>query len=246
MNLACCFLVDAGNSRIKVSSLEEPAKVLFNTDNAQELSIWLTEQHATEVWLASVRKDAVADYITRALTSETCKVHVIETQHTAFGLQNSYQDVSTMGVDRWLAMLAVTELTPLPLAVMMFGTAITCDLVVDGQHRGGWIAPGRELMINALTQNTDRVFSDSQPIEQFGLGTSTPECVGFGCFAAAQGLIAVISDHMATTYSDYKIFLTGGDQQVIHASKHSAISSVDNLVLLGLARYAKRANLGEK
>ena len=40
--------------------------------------------------------------------------------------------------------------------VMDVGTAITVDFVVDGQHLGGWIVPGFQVMRNALVASTKK------------------------------------------------------------------------------------------
>ena len=145
-----------------------------------------------------------------------------------------------MGVDRWLSMVAVHQVEPLPFAVLMFGTAITCDFVRGGQHQGGWIVPGRDLMQNALTKNTARVFCEQKGASQFGIGQSTPNCVSFGCFAAARGVIQSAREWLQQNWSQYRIYVTGGDVNIISSVEQGDIINAENLVLQGLAHYAKR------
>ncbi|MFC3092611.1 type III pantothenate kinase [Alteromonas sediminis] len=240
------LLIDAGNSRIKVSSLANPATIIFNTASNSAFHEWLQHQTCRAVWLASVRRDAAFHDVITHLNEKQITVHTIETESNALGLKNAYEDVSTMGVDRWLAMLAVAEKTDLPFAVLMFGTAITCDIVNEGKHVGGWIIPGRQLMQDALTQNTARVFADNRMVEQLALGQSTPECVGYGCFAAALGAVEMAKMVLRRKFQQYCIFLTGGDDKVLTSVKGSGILRAENLVLQGLARYAQQGELSKK
>jgi len=240
------LLIDAGNSRIKVSHLQNPSQLIFNTPSTFEFYQWLDKQACKEVWLASVRRDNEFNDVILQLRQKQILVHQIETQHSALGLTNSYKDVSTMGTDRWLSMIAVANKTTLPFAVLMFGTAITCDLVADGKHLGGWIIPGRQLMQDALTQNTARVFSDERSADTLALGQSTPECVSYGCFAAALGAVEMAKTLLRRNYQQYCIFLTGGDDKVLTSAEDDGILRAENLVLQGLARYAQQGKLSKK
>ena len=64
---------------------------------------------------------------------------------------NSYADPDSLGSDRWLAMIAARQLCEGPLAVIDFGTAITCDaLSAEGVFLGGVIGAGPEAAAQAL------------------------------------------------------------------------------------------------
>lgn len=233
------YLIDAGNSRIKVSELSAPKTTVHSTSSVLQLCQWLAMQTVKDVWCASVRDENAFTELQQLAQLRSFKINRVQTESSAFGLLNGYADVSTMGVDRWLAMLAVAEKTELPFAVMMFGTAITCDFVAEGQHLGGWILPGRQLMQNAVTKNTARVFDDSRSVEQFGAGLSTPACVGYGCFAAAAGAVTMAKRWLNSRYEKYCIFLTGGDENLLTSVQEDDIVRDENLVLQGLARYAR-------
>lgn len=236
------FLIDIGNSRIKVAALTSPQNVVLNTADTNELCTWLSAQAARKVFCASVRGEQYEKDLSDIFERLDIQLTYIRTERAFGELKNSYSNVSNMGVDRWLSMVAcinhANEKQLPAFAVLMFGTAITCDVVSEGQHQGGWIIPGRALMKDALEKNTARVFSNVSDAHKIRLGQSTPDCVDFGCFAAASGVILTVENLLSSQYERYCIFLTGGDDKVLTAQKGDAIFRVENLVLRGLAIYA--------
>lgn len=232
------MLVDMGNSRIKVSSLHQSERLVFVCEHADELLLWLSSQAISCVFCASVREDKVVSQLTAFCQSAAISFYNIQTEAHFNDLTNSYANIANMGVDRWLAMVACMGFSQPNFAVLMYGTAITCDVVSCGQHQGGWIIPGRQLMQDAVTNHTARVFSGNEDNETLFLGNSTPDCVNAGCLASAVGVTAMIRTYLEERYSEYCIFLTGGDNKVLTAVKGNAIFRAENLVLQGLARYA--------
>ena len=72
------------------------------------------------------------------------------------GVTNQYADLQSLGVDRWLAMLAAFRQGGGGACVVVDGgSALTVD-VVDGAglHRGGYIVPGQSMMRDSLVSNT--------------------------------------------------------------------------------------------
>ena len=77
-------------------------------------------------------------------------------------LINGYMEPERLGVDRWLAMLAVIEeeQPEVPICVIDCGSAITIDAVnAKGEHVGGLIVPGISMMRNALVKGTSGIRS---------------------------------------------------------------------------------------
>ena len=71
------------------------------------------------------------------------------------GVTNGYADAAKLGVDRWLAILAARAQTESAFIAVDCGSAITVDLVTSqGEHLGGYIAPGLRLMREALESKT--------------------------------------------------------------------------------------------
>jgi type III pantothenate kinase len=74
----------------------------------------------------------------------------------AGGVRNAYREPWRLGVDRWVALIGARHAWPgRALCIVSVGTAITIDLLdARGRHRGGLIAPGPTLMIDALLERT--------------------------------------------------------------------------------------------
>ncbi|MDP2322770.1 MAG: type III pantothenate kinase [Gammaproteobacteria bacterium] len=71
------------------------------------------------------------------------------------GVRSGYSNPGQLGVDRWLALCAAFSRYQAPVCVVDAGTATTLDLVsASGQHEGGLILPGIELMQRALMGGT--------------------------------------------------------------------------------------------
>jgi type III pantothenate kinase len=74
-------------------------------------------------------------------------------------LRNGYRDPARLGADRWHALIAARAAWPdAPVLVINAGTATTVDcLRADGLFTGGVIAPGVQLMFDALARGTARL-----------------------------------------------------------------------------------------
>lgn len=78
--------------------------------------------------------------------------------HPFPGLAPGYHEPARLGVDRWLALVALRARGVLPSLVVDAGSALTVDcLTAEGRHEGGWIVPGLALAQRALFQGTDGV-----------------------------------------------------------------------------------------
>jgi len=134
---------------------------------------------------------------------------VVEKQ---FGnLVNAYEDVSQMGVDRWLAIIAASAMCDGACIVVSAGTAVTVDLLdADKRHKGGFIAPGLRLMRQSLYLDTDQVKLESidQPAKPEP-GVSTHNAVSNGLLLMQMGLVEKSIELLAANQPT--LLLTGGD-----------------------------------
>nr|WP_211162866.1 type III pantothenate kinase [Alteromonas ponticola] len=234
-------MVDIGNTSIKFLRLSNFQEIPQSKSTLNAFEQWLTRNpEVTTLFISSVRQTAVTQPLREYCRQNKIVVNEINTEQSAFGLLNSYKDVSKMGVDRWLAMIAAVHLTHKPFVVIDAGTAITVDFVADGQHLGGWIAPGFYSMKNALVTSTQKVFSDDEISNQLQLGTTTERCVANGCLAAVQGVYARARAQISINFEDFDIFITGGDKNLFAFTCNDGSILAANLVVQGLARYAKK------
>ncbi len=235
------FLVDIGNTRIKYCALRDALGEPVAVDTIQSLYEPLTAANCKVIYVASVREESALKALRQEFDGKNVRIVEVNTEQTAFGITNSYENPATMGVDRWLAMIAADELTSKSaFCVIDVGTAITTDFVVDGQHLGGWITPGFHSMRNGLLNSTKRVFGDESVPHELQAGTSTQMCVANGCLAAVQGVFLSAIAYLNSKQTDFDVILGGGDKKLFAFPESGGSILAANLVVQGLARYAKR------
>lgn len=107
------------------------------------------------------------------------------------GVRAAYAELANLGVDRWLAMIAAYNEFKSPCLIVDAGTAITIDVLAgDGEHLGGMIAPGLNLIGGALFSNTAKVKFDGINFSpNSALGKSTEECVSLGASLMFSGFV---------------------------------------------------------
>jgi type III pantothenate kinase len=234
------LLIDLGNSRLKWAIYDHTTLI------AQGKSLphnELTEKQLTQLW-----HDLHPEKIAISCVGETALLRCIEsvidhlwgdsvlrfhaqTQVRAFDVQNGYLQPEKLGVDRWLVLIAARQKTQTHTCIVDCGTAITVDILnAQGQHEGGLICAGLNLMQNALACHTaDLPFSlQASPI---GLAKETTAAIYSGTLFAAVGLIEhVVSQHT----NGSQLILTGGDAEVVAAKLKNKLIIDNDLVLRGL------------
>ncbi|GAB2687654.1 type III pantothenate kinase [Aliiglaciecola sp. 3_MG-2023] len=231
------LLIDVGNSRIKYAAVDPlGAKIATQVcDSIENLKSQISS--AEYVIAASVQNDEVILKIKQLCLSHNVPFKQVTTQASAFGISCAYEQFQTLGVDRWLAVLGARLHTQLPVAILDLGTAATCDLVVGEQHLGGWIAPGFKLMRTAVTSQTSKVFGDNHTPDGLTLGKSTPECVNMGGLAMLEGFLHSTRKLISRYADDYRIFLCGGDGELLENCVDEKVLFKPDLVLEGLSRF---------
>ncbi|QHJ12058.1 Type III pantothenate kinase [Paraglaciecola mesophila] len=236
------LLLDVGNSYIKhaqVSISEQVFEQPLDIARCKDMSI-LAEQIKTSqrVIAAAVGQGQQVALLQTLCNEFDVPLTHVKTQASAFGMCCAYRNFSTLGVDRWLAILAGRRLSPKKTyCVIDLGTANTCDLVSDNQHLGGWIAPGFSLMRDSLIKNTELVFANDVFPTDLTLGVQTVDCVNMGCAAAVNGFIFAAEQKIAQQDEEYCVIITGGGQDMIKKNAPKHYYFYENLVLFGLLEY---------
>lgn len=167
MNL---LLIDSGNSRLKWATLRQPYR---------RGQVWAA--HGAMEWMNAARSAAALSRIfgqtgtdariyacnvagapiEQALRAAASRAglrapHFMRSAAAAGGVRNGYPDAWRLGADRWVALIGARHEYPgRDLCLVSVGTAMTIDLLAaDGQHFGGSIVPGPQLMIESLLQRT--------------------------------------------------------------------------------------------
>jgi type III pantothenate kinase len=243
MSAQTYLLLDCGNSRIKwrlqsgasildQGTLEQAALASARTDGLAALA-----GNSAGVLVASVAGDAVNARLRTALDAAGVSAWFATSRATLDGLVNSYREPERLGVDRWLAMLALWAETRDRFAIVDAGSALTIDLVTaDGRHAGGYILPGLSLMQRSLQADTEQVRFDEQLSPALTPGTSTAEAVVHGAALALVGAVEQVID--PSGLRPEQIFLCGGDAPTLAPLLSRPPQRRDELVLDGLWRQA--------
>jgi type III pantothenate kinase len=220
------LLIDVGNTSLKAA--------LFNNDAIYACNIkeapWGT---VTEVIYACVGKSELLDEVIRIAKAHKVPCFQATVSNELAGLKCAYEQVNNLGIDRWLAIIACFKLYPATACIIIdAGTATTIDVLnTHGEHLGGWILPGLDLMTSSLTSNTQRVFDDELTEFEKKLGKNTPNGLKNGALVATIGAIEQAAQQIAE--QNLSIVFAGGYGQLL---SHYFSSSIFEpmLVMKGL------------
>ena len=197
------LLIDVGNTSLKA--------VLWHNQQAYPTDINnLPWAQIDEVVYACVgRSDLLSVLLTQA-AEYNIQCYEAYVSRALQGLTCAYEQVDNLGIDRWLAVIAGFTLYPNEACIIVdAGTATTIDVLNDhGEHLGGWILPGLDLMTTSLTKNTQRVFDDETTPFTNQLGKNTPNGLKNGALVATIGAIEQAKKHLEQQQA--KIIFAGG------------------------------------
>lgn len=232
--------IDAGNSFVKWGyhdgrdwvSHQRASLAAFCADPLQYL-----DRSPTRVVISNVAGIAFQDALQRALPNSA--LNWVKAKSSACGVSNQYDTPAQLGSDRWAALIAARTITSAPCLVVSIGTALTVDMLAEnGTFLGGLIAPGPQLMREALAHGTDAI----QPLggQVVPIPTNTADAVQTGVVYAVLGAI----ERAAATFearqdAGIACILTGGAANLITSYLNRPYQLVDNLVLEGLLVMAK-------
>ena len=234
------LLIDAGNTRLKWQ-LRQRNTVIEQGVCLLEGGNWLDKLKAyqspiDQVAVSTVISPSGQRRLEANLYSLTTTAKPVFYWAEPFrrGLTNAYADVSRMGADRWHAMYAGWQQKPGGFAVLDAGSALTVDYVAaDGRHLGGYILPGKQMMLRSLQQDAARIGFDPAGAGASKPGRSTTECVQHGLVWLWEGLAARIGADCRNHQLD-RVLFTGGDAGLLSAAGLRGEHHPD-LVLNGLA-----------
>lgn len=232
--------IDRGNTALKWQLVENETLVekgVFNNAVAltDGLSI-LTNHDLSDIYVASVGSN---EFCCRLIAwaeeqNQPCPTF-IESSSEACGVTNAYQEAEQLGVDRWLAMIAAHHKYNGMLCVADSGTALTMDFLLgNGEHLGGVIVPGAELMKSSLLNNTQKIYVDNT-FNSNQLGRNTSEAVTFGIEQMLQTFVREKVAEIETKHQQQMtVVLTGGHASSLVEGLSGVVRLEKDLVLQGL------------
>lgn len=154
----------------------------------------------------------------------------------AGGVRNAYAHASSLGVDRWLALLAAWQQVGGAVVVVDAGTALTVDgLDASGTHQGGYIMPGLGLLHRALHQETAGVRYAIAPVSECAPGVTTADAVNRGVVLMAAAAVEAAVQNLHAKTGSGPVLLCGGDASIMALHLKVPVFLVPDMVLAGLA-----------
>jgi type III pantothenate kinase len=256
MLLAC----DVGNTNVVFALFDGgaiKARWRIATDprrTGDEYAVWLFQLMEIE----KIARDAVTQVIVATVVPRALhNLEVLSSKYfgvealvagegkAAWDFEIDVEEPGSLGADRAVNAIAAHAKYPGDLIVVDFGTATTFDVVdFSGTYKGGIIAPGINLSLDALVGNTAKLprIAIEAPSSESVIGRNTEDQMLIGIFwgyvAMMEGLIVKLRTEIGRPA---KIVATGG--LAILFDKHTDIfDAVDaDLTLEGLAILAERA-----
>ena len=254
--------VDCGNTNVVFALLdghEIRARWRIATDprrTGDEYAVWLSQLLAIEgLDRSAVTAIIISTVVPRA--SHNLEVlaekyfHVIplfaDEGAAEWGIEIDVEEPTSLGADRAVNTIAAHAKHGGDLIVVDFGTATTFDVVdFNGAYKGGIIAPGINLSLDALVSNTAKLprIAIESPRTNSVVGRNTEDQMLIGVFwgyvAMMEGLIARMRTEIGRPA---KVVATGG-LALLFEEHTSLFDHVDpDLTIEGLAILAARAGI---
>ena len=243
------LLIDIGNSSLKwciadSNGLSAMSQELYPKDITTDFFIhnWHVLEQPNDIVVSCVAQNIVWLALEKACFELwDIKVQKVNSLKKQFGLINAYENVSSLGSDRWCAMLGGLHQANSAFIVINAGSALTVDVVNEaGQHLGGYVVPGINMMKKSLGLHTAQVQVDSTSnvLTDLSLGHSTEECVESGIHLLVVKFIEAIYKKVSLDMNGCQTFVSGGDAKSITDLLSFNSDVVPDLVLRGLAVIA--------
>ncbi len=131
-----------------------------------------------------------------------------------------------------------------PAVVVDFGTATTFDVIDDGGiYRGGAIAPGIRLSVEALTSRAAKLPEITIEKPKSAIGKNTLGAMQSGMYWGYIGVIATIINKIEVELGKDVFVIATGGLASLYAQSTETIDVVDeNLIFKGLLEIYKKKN----
>jgi len=246
------LLIDIGNTRVKYAFIESGRLTDSQVFNRSKTGIkaslnshFKTIESVDAIFVSNVAGDKIAQQLLE-WAEKKWKVTptFVQSEKKRFGVTNAYADVSALGVDRWLALIAARQHARMATCIIDCGTAITVDIVTKyGLHQGGMILPGLGLMRQSLLDNTSDLNETLEESEFKTLAVNTQSAIQAGTlYTVTATLERLISDLKDQFKQRIRFIITGGDAELLLPLLPESIAHYPDIVLKGLAYYARQSD----
>ena len=247
-------LVDRGTIRTRWRIATDPRRT------ADEYAVWLHQLLELEGY---AKRDVDAVIIGTVVPRALHNLEVLATKYfgvepliagqgeAEWGIELDVIEPRSVGADRVLNAIAAHALYEGDLIVIDFGTATTFDLVdYDGAYKGGVIAPGINLSLDALVSAAAKLprIAIEAPTERSVIGRTTEDQMHIGIFWGYVAMMEGLTQRMkAEIGRPAKVIATGGLAPLIAKDSRTIEEADEMLTLLGLRLlYERNAPAGGK
>ena len=221
------LLIDAGNTRIKwcwydgedlpldyesaeYEDLEEQGADLFKGSGPD----------TDDILVCNVAGADIQQLLTESFSDWQLAPRFFTSKSSGCGVTNAYSQPEKLGVDRWMSLLGAWAINNDASCVVDCGTAVTIDALNDkGQHLGGLIVPGLELMQDSLISQANGILADEEFEPQDSpslLARDTGSAVAAGSLYALVALIERVRQDIEKELGiGLPLYLSGGDVDLI-------------------------------
>ena len=257
------FLIDIGNSRIKIGSCKNPnlkdAIKTYYCDNLSTINSIFRKATKNIKSIDSVIISSVVPELNeeiKKIINQKFKLDpIFISTDLKTGIKFNYSPVSDLGPDRIADSVAAHNNYQKGKykIVVDFGTATVFEVISDkGEFLGGSIFPGLEIASKALSQKASLLneidfdkWDDSQKV----IGNTTNEAlkssIYWGYISLTDGIVKKIIDELELNRSECIIIGTGGFANIIN-NQISIFDKIDqNLTLEGM-RIIYNMNLNDE
>lgn len=234
------LLVDVGNSRTKWACWDgtDLGPVSYAASPQDLWPAWRTLEPPQRVVGSNVAGAAMAVELAEWVQAHwQLQPEWLAARAATGDVKNAYAQPGRLGADRWAALLAAWDRYQRAVIVVDAGTAITLDVLDHkGQHLGGLIAPGVDLMRRALEQGTQMALDPPDPEPVALLARDTQAAILGGTWYAAVALIdRVVADVTAALPQAPARIISGGAAARLAVLLAGEYEYLPDIVLEGLA-----------
>ena len=236
--------VDAGNSRIKWRLLSSDSGVVQSRGvfANKDLDFWLKEldqiSQIKKIRVSSVAGQYALKQMSAYFSQRNWAFIEAQTAKKTAGVTCAYTDPSTLGVDRWMGIVAAYNQFRSPCIIVDAGSAVSIDIIDgNGLHLGGYIMPGFEMGLQAILAGTSNVRVERLDFKEpmsFMPGHSTEQCLVRGQLLAVKSMVEHIFVGMQAKKIIPEIVLTGGNGEQLVGVIDGFVHFESELVLNGL------------
>lgn len=247
--------IDTGNTNVKFALVNDGGQIIerwrIATDarrTADEYAVWLDQLIRMAGYERSdIEAVIIATVVPRALHNLQllasryfgCEALVAGRGPVGWGIQLKVDEPQSVGADRAVNAIAAQSMAEGDKIVISFGTATTFDYIgPDGSYRGGSIAPGVNLSLDALyaaAAMLPRIAIEPPPNDSV-IGTTTVGQMQIGIYwgyvAMIEGMIARMKAEIGKPVT---VVATGGLAILFQQHGHLFERVEPDLTLRGLA-----------